>query len=127
MARPEWRVYYSDRSEYDNLVGTWEAGRPSGIVCATTLDPTGTWGRFVLHGHEYFYKIPDHEVMMGDVKALIKVHVPGILDTQIKRGGNAWKDDFQAILERAAHDPDFPTGSPRRRSKDWRGDSRDPG
>lgn len=126
MARPEWRVRYSDATTYDNLVGSWEEGRPSGIVCVVTLDPSGVWGRFVLHRTEYYYKIPGREVMAGDVKSLIRIHVPGILDSQIKRGGNAWREDFDSILHAAAHDPDFPTGSPRRRSTDWKGDGREP-
>ena len=126
MPFPTWRVRYSDRSVYDDLIGSWEDGRPNTIVCVTTIDPSGVWGRFVIYKHEFYYKIPGHEVMVSDDRALIEAHVPGILDSQIKVGGNAWQEDFQAILYAATRDPDFPIHSPRRRATDWLGDARAP-
>lgn len=116
----EWRIYYSDRSTFDNIKGVWEIAPGLGVICVVTLDFTRVWGRHVIHKFEYYYKVPGREVMGSDDRALIQIHVPGILYTQIKRGGNAWREDWNEILTAATHDPDFPTGSPRRRSTDWR-------
>lgn len=122
----EWRIYYSDFSTFANAdgilhlpFGLWESAAPRGVVCAVTIDPNGVWGRFVLHSHEFYYRTPGRAVMCSEDLSLLRVHVPAITDDQIKRGGNAWREDWPQILHTATHDADFPSASPRRRSTDW--------
>ncbi len=123
----KWRIYYTDGSKFGNDKGTWEEAPALGVLCVVTLDPTGVWGRFVLHCHEYYYKVPEHEVMVSEELKLLKHHVPNIQDNQIKRGGNAWQEEWTAWLHQATSDPDFPKSSPRRRTTDWPvGDPRRP-
>lgn len=115
----DWRIYYSDGTTFSDEDGPWVIAPPKGVVCVVTLDPTGVWGRFVLQNHEFYYKTLDREVMCSEELSLVEVHVPDINPSQIKRGGNAWQDDWNTILHAATHDPDFPTGTPRRRVTDW--------
>jgi len=126
MTKVEWRIYYSNGTTFSNRDGEWEAAPPLGVVCVVTLDPTKVWGRFVLHNHELYYKVPDREVMVSEEMPLLQSHVPAIQDDQIKRGGNAWQEEWVEIMQRATADEDFPKSSPRRRATDWKGDPREP-
>jgi len=112
----EWRIYYNDGTEFDNTMGTWASAPGLGIVAVTTRNPTRD-SRFVLHNHEYYYKV-DHEVMCSEELELVKQHEPNILASQIKRGGNAYMADWHKVMQRAGKDPDFPGKTPQRRSSD---------
>lgn len=114
-----WKIYYADGETFSSKDGEWSDAPEYGVVCVVTLDPTDVWGRFVLHNHEYYYKIPGKEVMCSEGLEYVKAHVPNITPKQIKCGGNAWQEDWNKILTRATHDEDFPKKSPRRRVTDW--------
>ena len=117
-----WRIYYADGSTYSNLSGSWDDAPSRGVVAVVSLDPTGVWGRFVRIKHELYYKVDEHDEVLGsETVRFIQEHIPGIRSSQIKAGGNVLTDEFQKIVQRATSDADFPTGSPRRRSSDWVG------
>jgi hypothetical protein len=115
----EWRIYYSDFTEYDNLTGTWEEAPKYRVIGVNTLDPTGVFGRFLLQNHLLYYKIPGSEVMCSEEMIFLKQHVPDILESQIKHGGNAFQKDWNKLMLRMAKDTDFPRGTPKRRASDW--------
>lgn len=117
----DWRIYYENKTTFSNEDGTWEEAPGVGVAAVVTIDPTGVWNRQVLIKHEYYYKVPGKVPLGSEELDLIRVHVPDIQDNQIKRGGNVFREEWQAIVGAATKDPDFPAGtSPRRRVTDFR-------
>ncbi len=114
-----WKIYYSDLSTFSDLDGDWALAPLRGILAVVVRDPTGVWGRFVLHNHEFYYKVPGAEVMCSESREAIQAHVPDLLDSQIKLGGNADQATWNRVMLTAGDDPDFEALTPRRRTKDW--------
>lgn len=114
----EWKIYYENLDTYSNEDGPWEDAPGFGLIAVLTLDTTGVVGRFMVFGHDLYYRIPGHEVMGSSSVELIRTHIPTIRDNQIKRGGNAFLERFQEILSIAGHDPGFPRSTPARRFDD---------
>ena len=121
----DWKIYYSRYvgPGEDNFYtvssdeSSWEEAPMAGVLVVLVADDT--WGRFMLHNHEHFYKTDGREVMCSESIEALKAHVPGIKDEQIKNGGNAFQEDWYRIISVAGHDLGFPRKTPRRRTKDW--------
>lgn len=136
----KWRIYYDDDTTYSNGDGAWLDAPTHGVVCVVVRDPTEQWGRFVNSGYspitkergnldrrwktEYYVKYPDDEEPFptNDLTPfkdrLGKVFMVNNIDSYIKYGRECSQQKWQDINKRAANDPDFPTGTPRRRSSD---------
>ncbi len=123
----EWRIYYSRYQgpnaanfyTFSSADGPWEEAPRDGVLTVLTMAPSHNWTRFMIQDHERYYKVPGRGVMFSESDELIRVHVPAILASQIKRGGNAFREDWVKVIDAAAHDVDFPRGKPRRRTSDW--------
>jgi hypothetical protein len=127
---PAWRIYYDDGSTFDSDRGTWEAAPAQGVICVVTRDPTGQWGRHVFSGwsaregqpgnHDFFVKHRDNDEPFSTADLGPFLAKPGNSEASVKYGRMTGQANWEAIMNRAAADPDFPKGTPRRRASDWR-------
>ena len=125
-----WRIYYDDGSTFCDLEGAWEEAPEQGLVCVVVRDPTGQWGRWVYSGwsagqavpgnNDYFVKHHDNDEPFSTADLTPFLAKPGNDMRLVKFGRMTGQANWQAIMDRAAADPDFPKGSPRRRASDWR-------
>ena len=136
-----WRIYYADGSTYSDADGEWMKAPERGVICVVVRDPTGAWGRWVNSGfaprrprcehcgratyNEYYVNLPDgdepratHELTAFRAQA----QRAGVNDVEacIKYGEQAPQEVWNAIMQRAVEDPDFPKGTPRRRYSDFK-------
>jgi hypothetical protein len=116
MASPAWRVYYADGTTAEGETAReWDAAPVDGATIVLSRDPV--YGRFALHGADYFVRLPDGGpgdlYITEDLGPLLRRHAPWI-----KHGVLLPREQFQAVLYQANRDPDFPRQSPRRRKTD---------
>ena len=127
----KWRIYYDDGSTYSCLDGSWEDAPEHGVLCVVVRDPTGQWGRWVVSGwsvkrgekpggNDFFVKDFDSEEPHSTYDITPFLAKPGNTEVMVKFGRMTSTENWQATMNRAGKDPDFPKGSPRRRSSDWR-------
>jgi hypothetical protein len=138
-----WRLYYDDGSMYSDADGPWENAPADGVVALVVRDPTGVWGRWVYSGYapitecprcgrapgnEYYVKVPDSdepyatwdlEPFLNKVEPSLAIH-DARRSGLVKYGRQVSQAEWQEIMSRASDDPDFPKGTPRRRSTDFR-------
>lgn len=136
-----WRIYYDDGETYDNLNGAWEAAPPHGVIAVVVRDPTETWGRWVYSGYapdrpcehcdrfpsnEFYVKAPgsDEPYATWDLRPFLDLLGLSREEAEkqglIKFGRVCPQKRWAEIMRAACADPDFPVGSPRRRSSDFR-------
>ena len=127
-----WKLYYDDGSTY---AGEWEDAPQHGVICCVVRDTTEAWGRFVNSGYaphharkpiEFFVCYPDSNEpfvtwSLAPFRNRMKSLFPGETQNQyIKYGRQTEQLNWEAIMNVAAADTDFPTAtSPRRRSSDF--------
>lgn len=136
-----WRLYYADRTTYSNEDGAWAGAPGEGVLIVVVRDPTGVYGRFWLHHHDYYVFRPDlgddrpyptndpRDVMLTwgltpPIPFPAPANVHDLLVSEALRGhfrfGRVVSDTlFGEVAVVAAADTDFPTGtSPQRRDDD---------
>ncbi len=113
--KPEWKIYYADGSTFSDLDGSWEEAPTDQVVCCVMRDPTGAWGRFVLHGGGWYAKFPG-ETLVNPEDPEPTMRRSGLF----KQGIQLPKEKWTELMNQAAEDPDFEKKSPRRRKTDWR-------
>jgi len=127
-----WRLYYADKTTFDNLRGSWEEAPLTGVIAVAVVDKTK--GRLVYNQTNFYYLLGDSEVGSTDFledlvirygadftawntrdefEALMQTH------RQVKWGAWVTHENYKEVSEMATADPDFPKCSPRRRWTDF--------
>ena len=143
MGTVYWKIYYADGSTFSNLDGEWPDAPAKGVICVVVRDPTEAWGRWVNSGYapkkdkceccgramynEYYVCLPEGREPRAThaMEAFFfQAHKAGLsleeTDRCIKYGEQAPQEIWEAVMQEAVADPDFPRGSPRRRHSDWK-------
>lgn len=104
----EWRIYYDDGSTFDNLEGGPADAPALGVIAVTSIDAeVGFW---TARSADYYCYDPDRFTPywegvdifgMWDYLAL-----PGM--KRVLFGRTIPNREYEKILHRAMHDPDFP-------------------
>lgn len=101
-----WRIYYEDGSTFDSLMGGPEDAPPFGFICAVGYDESGD--RYIMHGWDHYNWDQDAAQWWG-------MDIFGLIDRlarnkvfAYKQGRTVTKAAFQATMQRAHMDPEFP-------------------
>ncbi len=123
-----WKIYYDDGNTYSNEDSMWEQAPIHGVLCVVVRDPTMMWGRWIYSGYssfdhpgqaEYYVKHPDSDEPYS-THDLAPFLAKGSADmSMVKYGREADQHVWNETMRKAQKDPDFPKGSPRRRSTDF--------
>lgn len=101
-----WRVYYSDGSTFDSTQGGPEDAPPWGFICAVGYDEAGA--RYIMHGWDHYcWDVESSQWWGMDLCGLFD-RLSSNLVFAYKQGRTITKTDFQATMQRAHLDPDFP-------------------
>jgi hypothetical protein len=108
---PDWRIYYDDYSTFDSDQGEPHEAPPVGFIVAVAYDEAGD--RFLMHGwsHYCFDKASFQWWGMDDMGVFDRLRRN--LVYAYKEGRTVTKSEWNAIMERAHKDPDFPFGAKR--------------
>lgn len=103
---PAWRIYYADGSTFDSDQGEPEAAPPFGFVCAVGYDERGR--RYIMHGWDHYQWDRESRQWWGmDWCGLIDRLARNLVHAY-KQGRTVTVTEFQALMDRAHRDPDFP-------------------
>lgn len=126
----DWKLYFDDDTTWTNEDGAWEDAPKLGVVVLVIRDPSGQWGRWVHSGYQpptdypkgndYYVKHPaENEPYATDKEGLgLFLKRQGAAEACVKYGAMVPYKKWTAIQDKAVHDPDFPRGTPKRRSTD---------
>ena len=139
-----WRSYYDDGKTYSNLDGSWMKSPQHGVICVVVLDPTGAKGRWVNSGYnkpfpntfrgtkepllpmELFVCYPDSDEPfctnhLGPFNEKLANYYGTFDNTPyVKYGRETDQHNWEAIMNAAVDDPDFPRDSIKRRKSDFK-------
>lgn len=108
----EWRIYYDDGSTFDSSMGMPEEAPSFGILCI--VFPEEDHGRLVMQGWDWYYYHPVEKNWWGaDIHGLLDALLHNNPFRALKQGRNTSRQNWNAVLDRATHDPDFPVKSAR--------------
>jgi hypothetical protein len=106
----DWRIYYSDGSTFDSTQGTPEEAPSRGFICVVGYYLSG-----IRDGQRYVLKGWDHYFYDRDAKQWWGCDRDGLIDLlcenrvwAYKLGRTVTVDEWEAIMETARSDPDFP-------------------
>lgn len=104
----DWRIYYANGSTFSSWDGSPEDATPFGFICAVGYDEGGI--RYIMHGWDHYCWDRSSRQWWGmDVHGLIDRLSCNVVHAY-KQGRTVTKKEFQAIMQRAHEDIDFPFG-----------------
>lgn len=110
MKSINWRIYYEDGSTFTNLDGAPEDAPAFGMLMVVQTDPDV--GRMIMHAWDWFFWREDDQQWWGaDIYGLLDQMLHNKPLKALKQGRNTQTSNYQAILQRAIDDPDFPPKS----------------
>ena len=115
---PEWRIYYADGSTFDSNDGTWDDAPVDGVQAVVVRHET--IGRVVFTGREFYPAVNGEPYATDTIAAFLRKYVPSL-----KHGLCIPLEEYDAIMQRAWRDPDFPKTNPLRRASDPQPQRRD--
>lgn len=120
--KPAWRIYYEDGTTFDSLAGAPEDAPADGVICivmrwdgvrrpiANRADRNGPEANSPAVGENWYFWHGEAEEWWGcDREGLfdqLKRHPR--TTRAVKQGVSVSRERFQAIMEVATVDPDFP-------------------
>jgi hypothetical protein len=103
----EWRIYYSDGSTFDSNQGNPFDAPTEFFICAVGYDEKGH--RYIMHGWNYYRWDKETCQWWGMDNQGLKTRLRHNGEIYAyKEGYTITKAQFNAIMERAHKDPDFP-------------------
>ncbi len=111
---PDWKIFYADGSTFDSLQGEPSESPKAGVICI--VYPDEEIGRQIMHKWDFYYWHPVDKKWWGtDIFGIVIDLFMGDLPHEAGRSGrNTANGNYQAIMERADKDPDFPPKSGKR-------------
>lgn len=101
-----WKIFYSDGATFSSTEGSPEEAPSMGVICAVGYDESGD--RYIMHGWDHYCWDVDSSQWWG-------MDMVGLFDrlTQnkvcaYKMGRTVIKKEFQALMQEAHTDPEFP-------------------
>lgn len=112
----QWRIYYDDGSTFSWLDGSPEDAPPEGVICIVGYKHSGK--RYIAHGGAidspskgyaqfYCFDLETQEWWGMDYAGLLDRLRRNLIHA-FKEGRSIPDERFQAIMQRAHEDPDFP-------------------
>lgn len=112
-----WRLYYADESTFDSSMGAPIEVPPFGLICALYPDKNDSAhnvGRIIMHGWNHYYWNRDYREWWGcDYDGMIYRLANRLPFEAYVQGATVATVKYQAIMDRAHKDPDFPRKSAR--------------
>ena len=108
-----WRIYYADGSTFDDSAGAPADAPTTGVIVIVQRAESLHWPRVICCAHDWYWWRPDEGRWYGG-------DVHGFLDQAAhcgavwaKQGRMVTHDAYNAIMQRASHDHEFPqAGTP---------------
>lgn len=107
MSKVLWRIYYGDRTTYDNITGAVYVAPTRNVqaVASRGNHTNSERGHSLLHKHD-FYWFDQGEMYGGDIFGLTDYLMePG--PKKVFFGRSIPSEEFRAIVTFAMNDPDF--------------------
>jgi hypothetical protein len=101
-----WRIYYADGSTFSGDDGGPDDAPPWGFICAVGYDETGA--RYIMHGWDHYCWDRESGQWWGMDMCGLFDRLSRNLVFAYKQGRTVTKSEFQATMQRAHVDPDFP-------------------
>lgn len=103
---PDWRIYYDDGSTFDSSQGEPHEAPSTGFICAVGYDESGA--RYIMHGWDHYCWSIESSQWWGMDHMGVFDRLRRNLVYAYKEGRTVTKADFQAAMQRAHTDTDFP-------------------
>jgi hypothetical protein len=101
-----WKVFYSDGSTFSHADGEPHEAPPEGVLCIVAYDRHGK--RYIAFGQPFFcFDVETGEWWPVDLAGLLD-RLRRNLIYAFKEGRSVDNEQFQAAMQRAHEDPEFP-------------------
>lgn len=110
MTKPDWKIFYSDGSTFDSTMGAPHEAPSRGFICAIGYRKSGP--RYIAHMDNWYFYNEDCGEWWGfkTFDGVIDYMCERERPYAFKQGRTVRDSEFDAIMERAHKDPDFPMG-----------------
>lgn len=110
--QPDWRIYYDDGSTFDSTQGEPYEAPSTGFIVSVGYDENGD--RYLMHGWDHYcYDKKSRQWWGMDLMGVFDRLRRNVLYAY-KEGRTVTKSEWDAIMEQAHRDPDFPFGVKRK-------------